>query len=686
MTFRKGNFLVNNRVSSWQKVIEVSIILLVILVPLALYPYCKPIFGPAKNLVFELLTVFALACWGFRILERGKCSFRHFPLDLPIFCIIIYTSLSLFWSDSFFVSLKALPLFLAGPLLYFVITNNINHGKIKEIVRVVVIMGALFGIYGIFQYLGIDFTVLEGNQGRVAVTGLFGNINYYAEYLVPIFPLALSLFFSSEDKLSRILLFFAFLAIGGGIIFTFTRSAYLGSGVAIIFVMVLMIFSRGRPFIRKNKKLFIVGLLLIVLIALLFIIPNPLDQPGTYISKIKGRVSLETLKEELTKGRRIATWKFTGMMIRDHLLFGSGIGTFKYNSLQYQAEFFNQGDNRSLYPYGIAHETHNEYLQFWAEIGVVGLGLLLWIMMSCFYWGLKYLKKIKKDDEKGIIIGLMGGIIAVLLDGIFGFPLHLPATLVLFWLYIGLTMSISILAEDKKAKAAKELKGKVQSKITMYHYKPLLYLGIITIFIFLCVHLSGFFIARIYWYWGTKEVDKGNFDKVIDLYEKALTCDPYLGSMYYGIGEILMYEKKDYTRAEFYYIKAREYTDYPKLPQNLAFIYLQKGELEKAVQKLKQAITYQETEEAMFPFYFYLGRTYMSMMDYNKAEQSFQQAVRITSNSKDAHFGLAQVSLKLMKRQIALSEFQKVIQLDPKSKEAEYARKIIEQLRKFLNK
>ncbi len=78
------------------------------------------------------------------------------------------------------------------------------------------------------------------------------------------------------------------------------------------------------------------------------------------------------------------------MMIKDRPLLGSGIGTFKYNSLRYQAEFFSQGDNRSIYPYGFAKHVHNEYLQLWAELGIIGLGIFIWIMICYFYYGCKY--------------------------------------------------------------------------------------------------------------------------------------------------------------------------------------------------------------------------------------------------------------------------------------------------------
>ncbi len=100
--------------------------------------------------------------------------------------------------------------------------------------------------------------------------------------------------------------------------------------------------------------------------------------------------------------------------------------------------------NRSLYPHGFADKAHNEYLQLWAELGIIGLGIFIWLIISYFSYGIKILTKIKDEYRQGIIIGLMGAVVAVLVDGIFGFPLHLPATIVLFWLALGLTVAVGL--------------------------------------------------------------------------------------------------------------------------------------------------------------------------------------------------------------------------------------------------
>jgi len=54
------------------------------------------------------------------------------------------------------------------------------------------------------------------------------------------------------------------------------------------------------------------------------------------------------------------------------------------------------------------------------------------------------LKREKDEQKQGIMIGLMGAVVAFLMDSIFWFPLHLSANLSLLWLFIGLTMVMGI--------------------------------------------------------------------------------------------------------------------------------------------------------------------------------------------------------------------------------------------------
>ncbi|OFW45984.1 MAG: hypothetical protein A2163_10560, partial [Actinobacteria bacterium RBG_13_35_12] len=491
--------------SFWINAIEASIIALVILVPIAFYPRCITVFLPAKEVVSSVLVLLALMFWFLKMISRKEIKFTYTPLNFPTLSFMAICLLSLIWSNSFFVSLKELPLFLTGPLLYFVITNNISDDRtIRRILNVLLIVGSLFGIYGILQYNGIDFSFWTRNIGRQQVFGLFGNVNYFAEYLIVPLPIAVSLFFASKNKMKKLLLLIGILAMGSSLILTFTRGSYLGFSVSLIFMFFLFPISRGKNFIKKNRKIFIIILAVVIIITFLFIIPTPLNKSGTAIEKIKSRVSISQLTQDYSIKRRIATWKFTVLMIKDHPLLGSGIGTYKYNTLKYQAEFFKQGENRSLYPHGFADKAHNEYLQLWAEMGIVGLGIFVWLIISYFNCGLKILRKSKDEYKQAIIIGLMGAVGAVLVDGIFGFPLHLPATIVLFWLVLGFTVAVGLKDEvnvqEIKMKRENFNEREKKEKSNIYRFKPLLYILIIFLTIFLCVTVSRPFIARVYWY------------------------------------------------------------------------------------------------------------------------------------------------------------------------------------------
>jgi len=515
------------------------------------------------------------------------------------------------------------------------------------------------------------------------VFGLFGNVNFFAEYLIAILPLAVSLFFITSiksNKFKKFLLLTGILAMGGSLLLTFTRSSYLCSGVSLIFMFLLFVICRGKAFIRENKKIFILILAAIIVAGFLFVIPNSLNKPGTYIYKIKARTSITVLKNQLTFGRRVSIWKFTAMMIKDRPILGSGIGTFKYNSLRYQAEFFKQEDNRSIYPHGFAKHVHNEYLQLWAEMGMIGLGIFLGIMISFFYYGITQLKKLQDDFlRQGLIIGMMGTVLAILVDGIFGFPLHLPATVFLFWLYLGFIF-VLLPKEEKRIVKRDEIAQKKKHSL-LIKIKPVLYLLIIMMTVFLCIYLFRPFIANIYWYYGINEIKKGNVDKAIELYHRSIEYDPYLSGVNYTLGEITLNIEKDFDLAENYFKKAEKYADYPNLPQYFAAIYVQKKEFSQAVPRIIQAISYQEKDKKKVGLYSSLGNAYLALKDDKKAENAFQNALKIDPNSVDAHYWIARMYLNQKKEEQALFHLEQVVSIAPESTKAKMSQRIIQKIK-----
>jgi len=671
--------------SIWTNAIEAVIIAMIVLIPTIFYPRVINIFNPIKTLTFSLLVIVGLMLWGFDVLKKEEFKIISNPLNIPVLSFIIICVLSLIWSNSPFISLKELPLFLAGPLLYFIVVNNIHNKKqISRIISAILIMGGLFGIYGILQYNGIDFSFWIGNVERGKVFGLFGNAGYFAEYLILPLPIAISLFLVSKNKTIKILLLIGILTMASTIVLTFTRTPYLSLVISFIFMLLIFAISRGKRLFKENKKIFIVILTAIVLIVSLFVIPTSLNKKGTVLSRIKERVSVSQLGSDFATSRRVAIWKYTILMIKDYPLLGTGVGSFKYNSLRYQAKFFDQGDNRALYPYGVADKTHNEYLQLWAELGIIGLGIFLWLIISYFNYGLKILRRIKDEYKRGIVIGLMGSIVAFLVDAIFWFPMHQPANIVLFWLILGLTFSElrdNEVCIDKKIQIQKNIKDKVKKEKDddIFRFKPFLYISIILLIVFTCFAVIRPFLAQIYWYFGNEEIKNNNYNKSIKIYEKALKYDPYLGQAYYDLGLIL--NNKGFSNAaQEYFEKTEKYFDHPELPRNLAIIYLSNNNYEKAISKLKQAISYKKDEKSMLPLYAELGNTYITLKSYKPAEIALKEALKIDPDFINAHYGLASVYLQENKTEEALKELRKVIEIDPDSIQARFARDILQKI------
>jgi len=696
MIKKKDNSIrsVKGEASEWDEGIFIVLILMIILIPLVFYPHCMPVFAPIKDLSFQILALLALILWILKIINLSRLTWQKINLDIPVLLFLIWGCLSLIWSINIYKSILALPLFLSGPVIFYVVSQSLQEqNSIHKLLLIIIIVGTIMGAYGILQYLGIDFEFWKGNIGRNQVFGLFGNVNYFAEYIILPLAIAIGLFLAREKVFSRTFLLFSILIMGMALLLTFTRSAYLGIAISIPIMLFLFIKNTPNKLNKKYYKKILINLLVLIIIAVAIIyIPHPLNQGNTTLGKLRNRITLESVTSGGSILRRIATWKFTWLMIEDYFLWGSGLGTYNYHTLKYQGEFFSQGQNRDIYPHGHSAQAHNEYLQIWSEWGIIGLLMFLGII---FFYYRNILIKLKKMEEKEqvIIIGLAGAIAAVLIDAFFGFPLQLAASLSLFWIFLGLTVAqVNIIDAHFREKltypkannqpsAVINNEQKSQGSMGLLRGRKIFLSFLVICLMVVCISfLIRPFVSRVYLYYGNYQLSRNNDQEAIKNYEKGMKWNPWLGEIYYNLGGLLSSRGFINPSLEYFH-KAEKFMDHPYLPQNIASLYLKRGEHEKAIPYLERAIKYQKDKKSMLPLQIELGNSYLILKDYKNAERCFLEAIKSFPDHAEAYYGLAGVYMSQNKKEQAIEALNKVIELAPQSKIAAYAATYLKKLK-----
>lgn len=221
--------------------------------------------------------------------------------------------------------------------------NNVRLDMKKQIIFAIFISGLLQAIIVYLQYFG----VIQSFSRWFSVSGVFPNPAYAASLIAMsvgiVFVYTTKTVFSWQHLLwSGILV--AFLV--GAIFICGTRSCILASIVALFFLL-----GVAKPTKRSCFFLFCVGVTAIVL---LFII-----RPESCYA-------------------RLLIWLVSIAIIKHNLLFGIGMGEFKYNYMLYQADFFSTHPNSSFSNVaGNVIHPFNEYIRILCEMGFVGLLLFL---------------------------------------------------------------------------------------------------------------------------------------------------------------------------------------------------------------------------------------------------------------------------------------------------------------------
>ena len=130
---------------------------------------------------------------------------------------------------------------------------------------------------------------------------------------------------------------------------------------------------------------------------------------------------------------RLPMWQDAWKMIRGHVVLGQGLGTFRWTYPEFE----------SVDPDVPAMYAHNDYIQAVAEVGVIGLLMLL--AAYALAWKTAARNLLTADDPlvKGIGLAVVGGLTATALQELTDFSLYIPGVAATFAVLVGLNLRAS---------------------------------------------------------------------------------------------------------------------------------------------------------------------------------------------------------------------------------------------------
>lgn len=467
--------------------------LLVLLVPLFFLTANDELFEFNKIILTYGLTILIIAAWIIRTIIDNHFYLKRTPFDIPIALFYLSQLISTMFSMHPHTSIFGYYSRFNGGLLsisayivlYYAFVNNLNKKDVFQLVNTLLYAGALSAGYAFLEHFGRSPSCffITGNfdascwiqDVRTRVFGTFGQPNWLAAYLIMLIPVIVTrVFFVFEKKTSFIPKMWPLLLLAlfvSTLLFTQSRSGLFGLAVGgIVFVGTLLIGKRGLPTGSMLKQwLAASGVVVGVVALLMFVFGTPYTPSATnLLQSLKEKSSsasvavtptpsaqpsgtqLEVGGTESGAIRKIV-WKGAIAVWRRYPIFGSGVETFAYS---YYKDRPLEHNNVSEWDF-LYNKAHNEFLNYLATTGAVGLATYLLMIGWVYWWGLKHVRSAPLETA-----AWLSAYTALHVSNFFGFSTVVVSTL--FYL-----VPAFLLFADE-AKEAPELKKSHSAKLSIW--------------------------------------------------------------------------------------------------------------------------------------------------------------------------------------------------------------------------
>ncbi|MEC4668867.1 MAG: O-antigen ligase family protein [Nitrospirota bacterium] len=363
-------------------------------------------------------------------------------------------------------------------------------------------------------------------------------------------------------------------------------------------------------------------------------------------------------------------WQNSVRLMLDYPL-GTGLGLYQYMAPRYA--FPVEGE---IIRYGkVAHFAHNEYLQMGVELGIVSIPIFCWGVVVMAREAASVLRQRLRRWQRSVIVGVSGGITAILLHAAVDSNLHEPAVALVLILYASIILSAHRLAR----RATEPVRSVPMSS-------RWLWAGVgTTVVVVLAIVVTRLGLAWMAFEEGSRAATEQDSLRAIAYHRNATALDPGKALYHSSLAAAYFHAfERNGNRvlgraslAELRLAGALNPLD-GRLSALLGHVYLSLAAqgvprelLDKESDKLQKgwtrlAVLAYERAADLEPFnpYYHLelGRLYAGLGNRQEAEAIVQRAVEIEPNFLPGRKFLAQLYLDLEKSELAMREYREIIE------------------------
>jgi len=509
------------------RIIEFGFALIFLLVPLIFLPFTFELFEFNKIMLLWTLTIFILSGWAIKSILLKKIVFRRTFWDIPlalflfsqlaslIFSIDPHTS---FWGYYSRFNGGFLSLFTYA-LLYWTFVSNLNQKQAKRVLSLAFLSALLISFYAIMEHFGRSISCLivssqfntdcwvQDVQARVFAT--LGQPNWLAAFLISLIPF--TWLGMNQKHLSKKIIFTLLFALFYlALLFTNSRSGLMGFSLSLVIFWLIFFFDNRKKI--KEKFLPSFGFMAIPLVLITLLVGTPWTPSLRKLSTTDYQLPIEPEENSITQSQLISlqggtesgeirkiVWRGATDLWQKYPLLGTGPETFAYS---YYWTRLREHNDTSEWDF-LYNKAHNEFLNYAATTGTVGLVAYLGLIVTFIYLGLKERKNL-------ICLAGLSGFTALNVSHFFGFSVVVSN---LFFFLIPAFCLTMTLKEKKSIKisSAKPNGGQIAL------------LGIVVaFFIYGLVSLVAFWQADILFASGNNLHNEGRHQEARQVLEQAL--------------------------------------------------------------------------------------------------------------------------------------------------------------------